>query len=221
MRGCITLRSGLDDAYESLFKSKVFRSEMVMQEFNSIVKEVMGLSQMSSRFPDFDLSGKQMYLDKMENACGRYEVFIKRLELADDPNAKAYLTATNAQMLEGGFTIHQMFMGFRQSLGEYRKWVEQEERASVDPAAHQQFLKDFRVMWSQSALGKLDLSYLLKTSDPSIIVRAQKDPRFWVAIREISTNPSSETIAKWLDDENIGPLVAELWKSMQQQRGQS
>ena len=230
----------LGDAYDSLFKSKVFRSELVMQEFDSIVKEVMGLSQMSTRFPDFDLSGKQMYLDKvggwknntiawagrplsvhprwpklripcmllaairphlfnegggsrggvqstiahtsgtggrgqhwqgsgvalqeqtgggsgpraaggeergnrragflrtcprllntvlahnpgqatqpslgpcgtqMEDACGRYEIFIKRLELADDPNAKAYLTATNAQMLEGGCTIHQMFTG--------------------------------------------------------------------------------------------------------------
>ncbi len=39
--------------------------------------------------------------------------------------------------------------------------------------------------------------------------------QFWVAIKEISTNPTSEVLAKWLDDPAIGPLVAELWKSMQ------
>lgn len=39
--------------------------------------------------------------------------------------------------------------------------------------------------------------------------------QFWVAIKEISTTPSSEVLAKWLDDPAIGPLVAELWKSMQ------
>ena len=43
-------------------------------------------------------------------------------------------------------------------------------------------------MWSQSALGKLDFSYLLKTSDPSIIMRAQKDPR-------VGSGPS---LARWV-----------------------
>ena len=39
--------------------------------------------------------------------------------------------------------------------------------------------------------------------------------QFWVAIREISTSPTPEVMSKWLDDPNIGPLVAEMWKSMQ------
>jgi hypothetical protein len=36
---------------------------------------------------------------------------MKRLELSDDPAAREYLRATNAQMLEGGFTLQAMFQG--------------------------------------------------------------------------------------------------------------
>jgi hypothetical protein len=32
----------------------------------------------------------------------RYEVFVKRLELSEEPAAKEFLRATNAQMLNGG-----------------------------------------------------------------------------------------------------------------------
>ncbi|KXZ45660.1 hypothetical protein GPECTOR_52g59 [Gonium pectorale] len=179
--------------------------------------EVNTLSQMAPKFPEFDLAGKQMYLDKMEEVSNRYEIFIKRLELSQDPAAKEYLRTTNAQMLEGGFTLPQMFMGLKQSLTEYRRWVEQEERVANDPVAHQQFLQYFREMWGMSMLGRLDLSTMMRSMDPQIIFRAQKDPKFWVAIREISTSPTSEVMSKWLDDPNIGPLVAEMWKSMQQQ----
>lgn len=52
-----------------------------------------------------------LFLHKMREACERYRIFIKRLELADDPAAREYLRATNAQMLEGGFTMQAMFQG--------------------------------------------------------------------------------------------------------------
>jgi hypothetical protein len=34
-----------------------------------------------------------------------------------------------------------MFAGLKNSLGEYKKWVDAEEKASVNPVAHQQFKK--------------------------------------------------------------------------------
>lgn len=40
------------------------------------------------------------------------QVFMKRLELCDDKNAKEYLRYVNAQMMEGGFTMQQMFQGY-------------------------------------------------------------------------------------------------------------
>jgi hypothetical protein len=36
-----------------------------MQEFSSMVNDLMALSRMASKFPDFDIAGKRMYLDKV------------------------------------------------------------------------------------------------------------------------------------------------------------
>jgi hypothetical protein len=46
--------------------------------------------------------------------------------------------------------------------------------------------------------------------------------QFYKCIREISDNPTSETMSKWLDHPTIGPLVGAMWKSMQiaRNRGQ-
>jgi hypothetical protein len=49
---------------------------------------------------------------QMREACERYRIFMKRLELSDDPAAREYLRAINAQMLEGGFTMAMMFNGW-------------------------------------------------------------------------------------------------------------
>lgn len=39
------------------------------------------------------------------------QLFMKRLELCDDPAAKEYLRYTTAQMMEGGFNYQVMFEG--------------------------------------------------------------------------------------------------------------
>lgn len=44
---------------------QVFQSEFVVKEFDSIMSELRQLSSMASRFPDFDLPGKEMFLDKV------------------------------------------------------------------------------------------------------------------------------------------------------------
>ncbi|GIL50735.1 hypothetical protein Vafri_6885 [Volvox africanus] len=93
------------------------------------------------------------------------------------------------------------------------RWVEQEERVSNNPVAHQQFLQDFRAMWEASFLGRVDLTYLFEKVDPMVLMKAQADPRYWVAVKEIATDPAN--MGKWLDDPNLGPFVAALWKSMQ------
>jgi hypothetical protein len=46
------------------------------------------------------------------NVCALLlQVFMKRLELCDDPAAKEYLRYTTAQMMEGGFSYKAMFDG--------------------------------------------------------------------------------------------------------------
>jgi hypothetical protein len=44
---------------------QVFQSELVVREFDDIMGQLRQLSMMASRFPDFDLSGKEMFLDKV------------------------------------------------------------------------------------------------------------------------------------------------------------
>jgi hypothetical protein len=39
--------------------------------------------------------------------------------------------------------------------------------------------------------------------------------QFYKAIKEISDNPSPETMRKWLDHPNIGPMITDMWKAMQ------
>jgi len=209
---------GERDPYEALFRSEVFKSDMVQKDFSSIVKELMDLSRMASQFVNFDLEGKKMFLDQMEKSSDRYEVFVKRLELSSDPGAAEYLRATNAQMLEGGFTLPQMFQGLKQGLDEYRKWIAAEEQVIADPIKHQQFLKEFRTVWSRSALGGMDFGKL-SNMDVSMLDRAQRDPQFWKAIKEIADNPTDLSVMrKWMEDPNIGPLVMEMWKAQMSQQ---
>eukprot|EP00197_Chlamydomonas_leiostraca_P002988 CAMPEP_0202867382 /NCGR_PEP_ID=MMETSP1391-20130828/9315_1 /ASSEMBLY_ACC=CAM_ASM_000867 /TAXON_ID=1034604 /ORGANISM="Chlamydomonas leiostraca, Strain SAG 11-49" /LENGTH=283 /DNA_ID=CAMNT_0049547425 /DNA_START=91 /DNA_END=942 /DNA_ORIENTATION=+ len=207
------------DPFDDLFRSKVFSSEMVMKEFNSMVNELMGLSRMASKFPDFDIAGKRMFLEKMREGGERYELFIKRLELSDDPAAREYLRSTNAQMLNGGFTLKAMFDGLKGSLQQYEQWVEQEERAvAAGPEVHAQFLKAFKGVWQQTALGAIDTSQLAQSLPPEVLLRAQRDPQFWAAIREISDNPSPEVLNKWMSNENLSPLITELARTMLNKR---
>lgn len=72
-----------------------------------------------------------------------------------------------------------------------------------------------KAAWSQSMLGKLDMGQFQKSVSPEVIMRAQKDPNFYKMIKEIEADPSPATMAKWIDDPNIGPLVGQMWKTMQ------
>lgn len=87
---------------------------------------------------------------------------MKRLELSGDAAARDYLRATNAQMLEGGFTLPQMFEGLQQSLRQYAAIVAQEEALLADPVKHQEFTRQLKEHWGQSAMGRIDMAYLAR-----------------------------------------------------------
>ncbi|GFH16240.1 uncharacterized protein HaLaN_12622 [Haematococcus lacustris] len=166
------------DALEKLLRSKVFSSGMVVREFNSLVDEMMLLTRMSTKFPDFDLAGKRMYVDKMTEAHERYKIFYNRLLLSDDPAAKEYLRTTDANMSSGGISLRRMVEGMASSLEMYTQWVVREEAAvAAGPAAHQQYLQSFRTQWQQSSLGAMDFDFLVKNISPDVMMKAQKDPQ--------------------------------------------
>jgi hypothetical protein len=47
-------------------------------------------------------------LSHTRNALDRLQLFIKRMELSEDPASKEYLRVTNAQMLNGGQSAKHM-----------------------------------------------------------------------------------------------------------------
>ncbi|KIZ04473.1 hypothetical protein MNEG_3486 [Monoraphidium neglectum] len=70
--------------------------------------ELLQLSMLAGKFAEFDLTGKKMFVEKMGEASESCKIFMKRLELSDDPAAREYLRATNAKMLEGGLSLQAM-----------------------------------------------------------------------------------------------------------------
>jgi hypothetical protein len=52
-------------AVQHFHAPQVFQSEVVVREFDDIMNQLKQLSMMASRFPDFDLPGKEMFLDKV------------------------------------------------------------------------------------------------------------------------------------------------------------
>lgn len=183
-----------------------------MDELSSLLRDVNGIMAMAPKFPDFDLSGKRLFIEKMEEAVERYEIFQKRLELADDPPTKEFLRHINAQMLEGGYTFRSVFLGFRSTLDQYRAVSDAEERAMADPIAYQKFKQNFKGDWQSHASWNLFSTDMSKV-DPRAFYQAQSDPEFYKAIRELAENPSVSVVNRWAQHPKIGPLIEELKKN--------
>jgi hypothetical protein len=99
-------------------------------------------------------------------------------------------------------------------LGQYEQIVTQEEQLLGDPQRHAEFTAALKERWAASAMGRIDMSYLARVMDPQVLNRAQRDPEFFKAIREISDSPTPATLQKWIDHPAIGPLVSEMFKAM-------
>jgi hypothetical protein len=209
-------------AYANLFNARVFADPDRQAEFERCTSDLRDLGSMAGRFPDMDPAGKRLFLRAMEEGTERYRIFVARLELAapTDPAAAAYLQYSAQQMAAGGFSLGAMFDGLAQSLERYRQIADAEERAeAAGPAEAQRFRAALRDEWGQSALGAIDLGQLQALVDPETIARAQADPEFYRAIREISESPTPDVLARWISHPRIGPLVTAMSKLMLQKRG--
>jgi hypothetical protein len=211
-----------DDAYSNLFNARIFADPERQREFERCTSDLRSLAEMSSKFPDMDAAGKRFFLQAMEESSDRYRIFTKRLELSKetDPAAAQYLKYTDEQMARGGFRLGQMFEGLAQSLARYRQIVDAEERAeAAGPAEAARFREALRAEWGQSALGTIDMRQLAEMVDAEAIAKAQADPDFYRAIREISESPTPDVLARWIDHVRIGPVVTAMSKMLLSKRG--
>eukprot|EP00955_Chlamydomonas_euryale_P086459 364215-Chlamydomonas_euryale.AAC.14 len=86
-------------------------------------------------------------------------------------------------MLEGGFTLPQMFQGLKQGLDEYRKWIAAEEQVIADPIKHQQFLK---VRGARACEASHEWQSIARSLRPALAVRCcislNVCPASWISV---------------------------------------
>jgi hypothetical protein len=86
-----------------------FDSEIVQQESKQLFEDYQALMQLGSDYGKFDRSGKQIFIEKMEEIMERYRIFMKRFELSDDFMAQMTVQQMQTQLGQFGMTPQQMF----------------------------------------------------------------------------------------------------------------
>jgi len=93
-----------------------FESEIVQDEAQRLFKDYQQLMQLGGDYGKFDRVGKKLYIDRMEEMMGRYQVFMKRFELSEDFQAKLTVEQLRTQLGQFGLTPETMFQQMHQTL---------------------------------------------------------------------------------------------------------
>jgi hypothetical protein len=86
-----------------------FDSEIVQQESKQLFEDYQALMQLGSDYGKFDRSGKEIFIERMEEIMERYRIFMKRFELSDDFMAQMTVQQMHTQLGQFGMTPQQMF----------------------------------------------------------------------------------------------------------------
>ncbi len=93
-----------------------FESEIVQDEAKRLFTDYQQLMQLGGEYGKFDREGKKLYIDRMEEMMGRYQVFMKRFELSEDFQAKLTVEQLRTQLGQFGLTPETMFQQMHQTL---------------------------------------------------------------------------------------------------------
>ena len=86
-----------------------FDSDIVQGEVRSLMEEYQSLVILGSKYGNFDLEGKKIYIEKMEEFMDRYKILMKRCELSEDFMAKMTVEQMRTQLNQFGITPQDMF----------------------------------------------------------------------------------------------------------------
>ncbi|MEC4985875.1 MAG: DUF1825 family protein [Oscillatoria sp. PMC 1068.18] len=86
-----------------------FDSEVVQQEAKKLFEDYQSLMKLGGDYGKFDLEGKRIYIQQMEEMMERYRIFMKRFELSDDFMAQMTVQQLKTQLNQFGITPQQMF----------------------------------------------------------------------------------------------------------------
>lgn len=86
-----------------------FDSEIVQQEAQRLFEDYQSLMKLGGEYGKFDLEGKKIFIQRMEELMERYRIFMKRFELSEDFMAQMTVQQLKTQLAQFGVTPQQMF----------------------------------------------------------------------------------------------------------------
>jgi hypothetical protein len=92
-------------------EDRFYESEVVQQESASIMGEYESMNKLLPKFAGFDLDGKYIFLDKMDDLCARLRIFNYRAKLSNDPSVKQFLSTIARQLLYMNTNLDAIYDG--------------------------------------------------------------------------------------------------------------
>mmetsp|Transcript_5749 Transcript_5749/g.35741 ORF Transcript_5749/g.35741 Transcript_5749/m.35741 type:complete len:267 (+) Transcript_5749:34-834(+) len=202
--GCC--RAGGSESNEFGASNRMASSAIVQKEAATIFSEFQQLSALQPKYFSFDIEGKRIYIEKMEEFLEKLRIFTKRYELSDDPEAKEGLRRLNAQLLEAGLTLSSMYQRLKDTTQMMRTALDAEEKRGPDL---QQEGKG--TAWAQGAFGGKGMPDMAKLMEDPQVFAALQEPDVIAAMQDIMANPQNSY--KYADNEKIRYLMLKFFGS--------
>ena len=103
-----------------------FESDIVQDEAKRLFADYQSLMQLGGEYGKFDREGKKLFIERMEELMDRYRVFMKRIELSEDCQAKLTVEQLRTQLSQFGITPEQMFEQMNLTLERMKTQLEAE-----------------------------------------------------------------------------------------------
>lgn len=103
-----------------------FDSDIVQQEAKQLFEDYQSLVQLGNRYGKFDLEGKKIFIQQMEELMERYRIFMKRFELSEDFMAQMTVQQLKTQLNQFGITPQQMFDQMNLTLARMKSELEKQ-----------------------------------------------------------------------------------------------
>lgn len=199
-------RAGGSESNDFGASNRMASSEIVQKEAATIFNEFQQLSALQPKYFSFDIEGKRIYIEKMEEFLEKLRIFTKRYELSDDPEAKEGLRRLNAQLLEAGLTLNSMYQRLKETTQMMRTALDAEEKRGPDL---QQEGKG--TAWAQGAFGGKGMPDMAKLMEDPQVFAALQEPDVIAAMQDIMANPQNSY--KYADNEKIRYLMLKFFGS--------
>ncbi|GAB4819475.1 hypothetical protein N2152v2_006521 [Parachlorella kessleri] len=132
-----------------------------------------------AKFPDFDLEGKRIFIQQVDQLAERAEIHYTRLRLADGPEMKDIVRQLDVQCLEASFSLKCMVEGFKQRAEVLRQMLEEEERTS-DPVKLRALREAMRASFPRQRVANLPPLEDL-TDEDQVAMQDPKAGMLWTA----------------------------------------